>query len=759
MGRPDPTNEGGPANRTAGHRHRHHPTSGPAPGPDGRPAPPRPNGQQTGNGRPPSPGQPGRPLARRGPTDRTAGPHRDRQHDSVTGSDERTQAVDRRPQRRPDLDAAADAQTHTADQHPQHRPHPDAATDAQTHTADQHPQHRPHPDAAADAQTHTADQHPQHRPHPDAAADAQTHTADQHPQHRPHPDAAAGAQTQAVDRRTQRRPDLDAAAGAQTQAVEGHRRPPRRGSRGAAAEPAGEQAKGRRRGDVGTPTRQGTANGAEAGDPNGVEATTRVKRIDETLTRLTAAHAGLTLGAGRDEPADTPADTPPTRRPNLLRLAALAVATMIVAAAGVGWGAQRWLGAAVPAAAALDPGSGAIVDAPAQVGDENVLLVATDRAATPGATARPDTVVVAHLPAGNGPLTVLAIPADLEVARPPCERYDAAAATYTSDTVPAQARTQLASALDLGGPRCATRAVQQLTGLAITRYVGVDLAHLGDAVDALSGVRFCTPRAVVDATLGPVVPTPGTISLDARRATDFARAADVAGDPTAGRGRIERQQQVLAAVLGATLSSPGLLDLPRVAALRPALGHALTTDAADLDQVLALARRPARSRRERRDVHRRPHRPRPRRPGLRAARGRGGRCLRGAAHRRAAARHGSGRERRAPAVGPHRAGGERLRPPRARREDRRHPARARLPHRRRHQRRQPTPQTLIRYSPDQTAAAQLLAATVPAATTVPDPGATGVLQLVLGRSFDGVVRAPTTTPPGSADPPPAAPPH
>ena len=65
----------------------------------------------------------------------------------------------------------------------------------------------------------------------------------------------------------------------------------------------------------------------------------------------------------------------------------------------MGWGAQRWLGSAVPSAAALDPGSGAIVDAAAQAGDENVLLVATDRAATPGAAARPDTVVVAHLPA------------------------------------------------------------------------------------------------------------------------------------------------------------------------------------------------------------------------------------------------------------------------------------------------------------------------------------------------------------------------
>ncbi|MCY7344101.1 MAG: LytR C-terminal domain-containing protein, partial [Pseudonocardia sp.] len=56
---------------------------------------------------------------------------------------------------------------------------------------------------------------------------------------------------------------------------------------------------------------------------------------------------------------------------------------------------------------------------------------------------------------------------------------------------------------------------------------------------------------------------------------------------------------------------------------------------------------------------------------------------------------------------------------------------------------QPTPQTLVRFSPDQVDAAELLAATVPSATSVPDPGATGVLQLVLGSSFDDVVRAPT----------------
>jgi LCP family protein required for cell wall assembly len=574
-------------------------------------------------------------------------------------------------------------------------------------------------------------------------------------------DAAVGERTQAVGPR-ERRPRSDAAADERTQITTGHqgrRRSPEPDERAQGVDrAAGERTQavvGRRGERAGSPA---PPDGTPTPDEAAVEATTRVKRIDETLTRLTAAHAGLTLGATRDDPADAPDDAPAKVRPNLLRVAAVAVTALIVMATGVGWGAQRWLAAAVPSAAALDPGSGAIVDASAQAGDENVLLVATDRATTPGATARPDTVAVAHIPAGGGAMTVLAIPADLEVARPPCERYDAATTTYTSDTVPAQARTQLASALDLGGPRCATRAVQQLTGLAITRYVGLDLARLGDAVSALSGVRFCTPRAVVDSALGPVVPTPGTVSLDAGKATDFARASAVEGDPAAGRGRIERQQQVLAAVLGPALSDTGLLDLRRVAALRPALGHALTTDAADLDQVLALAN-------GMRDLGATgvtftpvPTDPDPADQGSVLRAGEAATlfdALRTDAPLPAAATGAAAGPRPSDLTvqvanasdRPGVAGkvADTLRGLGFRIGDVTNAA-------------QPTSQTLIRYSPDQTAAAQLLATTVPAATTVPDPGATGVLQLVLGRSFDGVVRAPTTTPSGSAEPAPAAPP-
>ena len=60
---------------------------------------------------------------------------------------------------------------------------------------------------------------------------------------------------------------------------------------------------------------------------------------------------------------------------------------------------------------------------------------------------------------------------------------------------------------------------------------------------------------------------------------------------------------------------------------------------------------------------------------------------------------------------------------------------------------QPALDTVVRFSPDRAEQARLLAGAVPSANPVPDPGSTGVLQLVLGRSFDGTVRAATAPEP------------
>jgi LCP family protein required for cell wall assembly len=469
-------------------------------------------------------------------------------------------------------------------------------------------------------------------------------------------------------------------------------------------------------------------------------------RIDETLTRLTAAHAGVTL-AVTDRPAVEPAVPAPRRGPAVIagRLLAGAVALLVLAATAFGWGTKTWLGSAVRDAAALDPSSSAVVDAAVQAGDENVLVVATEPA-TETAEPRASTVAVAHIPDSGGPVTVLAFPLDLEINRPPCETWDAATASYREEPVQAEARTQLVSALDLGGPRCITRVVQQLSGLAITKYVGIDLAAVPALTDAVGGAEVCVPRPVLDDVLGPVVPDAGPNRLEGVRVADFVQAGEVEGEPSAEYGLIQRQQQVVAAVLDSAVSGTALLDVGRIMALRPVLGDAVVADGAGIDQVLALAMTLRRL-----DAD-----------GVRYAavpvgenNGRGNAVIRDteAAALFAAVRAdqplpadstgpGAGTAGPAPSEvsvqvvnASTRSGlaGEVSETLNSLGFDVGEPESAD----------QPTTETVIRFSPDQAAAAEVLRATVPSASEVPDPGSTGVLQLVLGQSFDDVVRAPS----------------
>jgi LCP family protein required for cell wall assembly len=486
-----------------------------------------------------------------------------------------------------------------------------------------------------------------------------------------------------------------------------------------------------------------------------------VSRIDESLVRMTAAHAGLELESSK---VDVEEEAPPAPRRRRLgrfavKLVAATLTLLVLGGAGLGYGTKRWLGSGIRDAGAVDLTSSAIVDAAAQKGDQNVLVVAADQSRDPAA--RADTVVVAHIPAGGGRVTVLSLPHNLQINRPSCDTWDAAAATYSDDPRPAAADTQLVTALDEGGPRCVTKVVQQVTGLAITQYVGLDLGSVEGLSSALQGIDVCVPTPVVDTTLGTIVPTAGTSRLDGVHAADFARALAVQGDPASELGRIDRQQRLLAAVLDRTLDERSLLDVGAVTKLRPALHDALLLDGDDLDQTLALA-----------DALRKIGTPGvafAAAPTTGGTDGTGNAVLRDAD---AAAVFSALRADRplpdqagdptAATAGPDPAqvrvqvSNASAKPGRAEQVsgtlgtlgfglgDVGNAAIA-------------TNDTIIKFSPDQAAAAALLASSVPSATSVPDPGSTGVLQLVLGRSFDDVIKPPAAAAPGAATPAPDGP--
>jgi len=209
---------------------------------------------------------------------------------------------------------------------------------------------------------------------------------------------------------------------------------------------------------------------------------------------------------------------------------------------------------------------------------------------------------------------------------------------------------------------------------------------------------------------------------------------------------------VLAAVLSAALTDTGLLDVPRVTAVRRALGSALVTDQAGPEQVLAIAQALAAPT----DAYRAtPTTPDPQGAGTvpddAAAKAlfaalRTGTALPAAPSASAAlptpaqvtvdVLNGSDRTGAATQVGTtlrtlgfgvgQVAGSDR-----------------------------PAADTVITYSPDESAAADLLAASVPSARTVADPAGHGELRLVLGRSFDSVIKPPSAAAAGAA-PAPAA---
>ena len=272
---------------------------------------------------------------------------------------------------------------------------------------------------------------------------------------------------------------------------------------------------------------------------------------------------------------------------------AAAVAVAVVLATGFAWGNKKWSDDKFRQVAALDPGSAAIIDPAKQRGDHNFLLIGTDtrdgaEAEDPAGGARSDTVMVAHIPADRSRVVVVSFPRDLQVERPACEGWDPSAGRYTGERTAGDPAAKLNTAYAVGGPRCATRVVQQLTGLNVNHFVGIEFAGFKGMVDAVGGVRMCVERPIVDQYLGTVVEAPGEVTLTGDKALDLVRARHVDGDPTSDLGRVRRQQQLIAALVRTAMSDRVLFDRGRLGGLVDAMAANTITDNVGADELIEL---------------------------------------------------------------------------------------------------------------------------------------------------------------------------
>jgi LCP family protein required for cell wall assembly len=245
------------------------------------------------------------------------------------------------------------------------------------------------------------------------------------------------------------------------------------------------------------------------------------------------------------------------------KMAAAGVAVLVLLGSFFGWRALHGDssgGGGQIEVAALDENSPAILESSKQGGDSNFLLVGTaDRPGNAASTAATDTVLIVHIPVDGSRAAVVSFPPSLRVDRPVCQRWDNKA-EQAAGQVPAASGVTLSSVYATGGPRCVTDTVQQLSGLRINHFVGVDNSGFGSLVGGVQGVPVCVAAPVRDAKLGTIVGRSGQVTLSGTQALNYVSADQVAGDKQpADLSRIARQQRFLAAALRKTIGQQNLL--------------------------------------------------------------------------------------------------------------------------------------------------------------------------------------------------------
>ncbi|MFJ4948774.1 LCP family protein [Streptomyces sp. NPDC088760] len=290
------------------------------------------------------------------------------------------------------------------------------------------------------------------------------------------------------------------------------------------------------------------------------------------------------------------------RRPTALRIAGLTLAgTLVLGAAAAGW--AYWhlnrnirsvdinsaLGDDRPARAVATPSTSA---SPLPAGSLNILVLGSDSRSGKANQelgggdsdgARSDTAMVVHLDTGRTHATVVSIPRDTLVTRPSCPLPSG------GSTAPASG-AMFNSAYAVGGPVCAVKTAESLTGVRMDHYLEIDFSGFAKLVDALGGVDVTTTEDIDD-DQSHLHLEAGTHHLDGKQALALARTRHGIGDGS-DLGRIGLQQMLVKDLLE-RLSGAGLLTDPaKLYQVADAVTAGLTTDTGldSLNELTSLGR-------------------------------------------------------------------------------------------------------------------------------------------------------------------------
>ncbi|GAA1900227.1 LCP family protein [Streptomyces sodiiphilus] len=292
----------------------------------------------------------------------------------------------------------------------------------------------------------------------------------------------------------------------------------------------------------------------------------------DDIPHADAGRAGdASAGPGRPGPA--PRQNPGRRR--VLRIAALTLAAAIL------------LGGAGAAAVYLKlDGNISGIDIDAVLGTDrpedrpdgslDILVLGSDaRPEGDGegsdGEARADAAMIVHINEGHESATVVSLPRDTLIARPECVLED-------GSTVPAERRAMFNEAYAVGGPACAVKTVESMTGIRMDHYLEIDFKGFEKIIDTLGGVEVTVTEPLEDEK-SRLSLEPGTHRLDGGQALALVRTRKSVGDGS-DLGRINLQHDFLRA-LAAEVREVGLFTSPKkLYHLADTATSAITTDSA-----------------------------------------------------------------------------------------------------------------------------------------------------------------------------------
>ncbi len=183
-----------------------------------------------------------------------------------------------------------------------------------------------------------------------------------------------------------------------------------------------------------------------------------------------------------------------------------------------------------------------------------------------------DTIMLVHISPGHRGVVVLSIPRDTMVPMYAC----ASGPGYGGQQAAPNSQVIINSLLQIGGPVCLWKTVEQQTGIRIDHIIGIGMLGFVKVVNDLGGVNVCVPFNVNDTVSGLNL-TAGEHHINGIQALAFWRTREAIGNGS-DLQRIQRDQFMSAQVVKGVLSSGLLSDPFRLLSAVSDAAASMTTD-------------------------------------------------------------------------------------------------------------------------------------------------------------------------------------